>query len=294
MKRLCLFAAYDASAKIQNYVKFYIEKMSELADVYYLADCEMKDEELNKIRPHVKQAWAYRHGKYDFGSWQELIFELGWDFIFEYDEVIFCNDSCFGPLYPLKKVFSQMESKDVDFWGITQNTYQDIVHLQSYFLVFSKKVVESSVFKFFIESIKQEKDNMAVIYNYELKLTKLLEENGFQWESYINPDNYHYTISEYSTLNNKDASYYWRQSLLQGHPFLKVKLFTDFLYAPFVESLYNYQNLIKKHTKYNVELINNLLFVKNIQQLNSIQYLLKMFFRKIKEKRKVKKWQKTI
>ncbi len=40
MQRICLFADYDANQHSHNYVIYYINKLSDIADVYYMADCD--------------------------------------------------------------------------------------------------------------------------------------------------------------------------------------------------------------------------------------------------------------
>ena len=76
------------------------------------------------------------------------------------DELIFCNDSCFGPIgiNGFKDLFETMERKSSDFWGISINNFglekqvQDYVyvqnkpHVQSYFFVCTYNPVQSSVF----------------------------------------------------------------------------------------------------------------------------------------------------
>lgn len=42
MKRICLFAGYDDGGVIHDYVVFYIKKMQEISDVYYMADCSLR------------------------------------------------------------------------------------------------------------------------------------------------------------------------------------------------------------------------------------------------------------
>ena len=76
-KRICLFAGYHKKNIISDYVLYYLKHLAEFADIYYLADCDMPQIQLDKLKPYVKNAWAYRHEKYDFGSWQELIRKIG-------------------------------------------------------------------------------------------------------------------------------------------------------------------------------------------------------------------------
>ena len=121
MKRICLFAGYDSNNIIHDYVVYYLKELSTVADVYYMADNEISDDEKEKIAPYVKASYGINHKKYDFGSWQELIKIIGWEKISEYDELILANDSVFGPLYPMKKLFEKLEQdKAWEVCGITE------------------------------------------------------------------------------------------------------------------------------------------------------------------------------
>lgn len=110
MKRICLFAGFSPKQKIEEYVVYYLKKLSETADVYYCADNDLPDAETAKIAPFVKGVFSGKHSKYDFGSWAKIINALGWDFIEHYDEMILANDSCFGPIFPLQPIFDKMDA----------------------------------------------------------------------------------------------------------------------------------------------------------------------------------------
>lgn len=43
---------------------------------------------------------------------------IGWDRLTEYDELILANDSFYGPFEDIRKIFAEMESRDLDFWGL--------------------------------------------------------------------------------------------------------------------------------------------------------------------------------
>src|SRR5690606_24255813 len=88
VRRVCLFAGYDADGLVDDYVLDYVRELARFADVYYLADCDMQPGQLERLAPYVRGAWAYRHGKYDFGSYSELVARLGWDAIAGYDELL--------------------------------------------------------------------------------------------------------------------------------------------------------------------------------------------------------------
>jgi len=191
MKRLCLFAGYNKKGLVSDYVVYYVREMAKLADVYYLADCEIKQEELNKLAPYTKKALAFRHKKYDFGSWQEMIRKIGRDKLAEYDELILCNDSCFGPLYDMKPIFDRTAAdKDCDFWGLSEGVFPE-PHLQSYFMVFKKVVFTSDIFRKFINGIKTQPSNLDVIRNYRTKIFPAAYRNRVQTES---PDKHTFAL----------------------------------------------------------------------------------------------------
>ena len=137
--------------------------------------------------------------------------------------------SCYGPLYPLENVFSEMENKKCDFWGITKNRFGLIKnkekykviersHLQSYFLVFNKKVFTSKVFTDFISSIIHYENKNDIIINYEIGLSETLKNNEFQCGNYINAfyKYNHSIISFWKILIKKYKNPFLKRSILKN------------------------------------------------------------------------------
>lgn len=153
MKRICLFAGFSPKQKIEEYVVYYLKKLSETADVYYCADNDLPDAETAKIAPFVKGVFSGKHSKYDFGSWAKIINALGWDFIEHYDEMILANDSCFGPIFPLQPIFDKMDALDCDAWGLAKNKF-----LMSFFLVVKKRMFLRDDFRAFFNNLEPSTD----------------------------------------------------------------------------------------------------------------------------------------
>lgn len=244
MKRICLFAAYNKNGIIQDYVVYYLKCLSEYANIYYMADNPTSEDELMKIKPYIKESYCYHHGKYDFGSWQELIKMIGWDKLSEYDELILANDSMFGPLFPFEKYFKKMENdSEWDICGINRNYDYRTKEwfLNSYFLVFKKKAYMSDIFKNHIESVEKKDSPYDVVNAYEIPFMKKFYDKGYKVKCLIDCNDHVYMQ--------------WRKFILKGSPFLKKKIFDDDL---FVKSrAYSWKNFIIKHTEYNPELIEN-------------------------------------
>lgn len=240
-KRICLFAGYSGNNVIEDYVIYYIENLAKFSDIYYYCDSDLPKEELKKLKPYVKAAYAKRHKKYDYGSWQELVREIGKNKVQEYDELILANDSCYGPLFPLSSVFNTMEKKKVDFWGLSSSIGYH-VHLQSYFLVFNKNVISTDYLFDFLDSVKQEKSLREVCDNYEDMLTYYLSQRGFSYDSYIPLDDrvLHPYFQTWDCIKQKQF------------PLLKVKTFYGLAGN---QPMKDYKKFISENTKYDYKLI---------------------------------------
>ena len=214
--RICLFAGYDPDGLIDPVVIEYIADLALHADVYYLADCHIAPQELAKLEPLTKGAWAKRHGCYDFGSWSMLAQQLvGWDLIDRYDELILVNDSCFL-MRPLQDVLVQMDARDCDWWGLqatkgiattfaTQALPEEIdldtiksdwlecfeeqpvydFLVGSYFLVLRKPAFSNQCVRDALNGVIQETEKLHIIRKYEIGLTRLLISQGYDFDTFI-------------------------------------------------------------------------------------------------------------
>lgn len=216
---MCLFAGYCKNGIIEDYVVYYLKSLSKFCEIHFLADNNLPQQELSKIRSFVKTASAFRHQKYDFGSWQELINTLGWNYIEQFDSLIFANDSCYAPVFPFENMFKIMEHSNADFWGATVNTMVKLHHLQSYFIVFNKKIINETAFRHFMNKVKQEKTQTDIINKYEIRLTRLLKGIGYNYASFVD--------------KNLVATSFYLKLFINKSPFIKRKAFLgDFFVIP--------------------------------------------------------------
>ena len=100
MKRLAIFAGYDKYNIIDDYVLFYLKELKKISDIIYIADCEMPETELNKIKDYTIKAISEKHREYDFGSYKRgYIYAKENNILENYDYLILCNDSVYGPFF---------------------------------------------------------------------------------------------------------------------------------------------------------------------------------------------------
>jgi hypothetical protein len=224
IKKIAVFASFSADGKIADYVLYYLKGLKKVCDaIIFVTDNPLFPEEINKIKNMVIYAEVARHGEYDFGSYKRgYLYALNNHLLDNAEELIFCNDSCYGPVYPFKKMFKAMSERKLDFWGVCAND-EFQYHLQSYFLVFKKKVFNSTVFSDFILSIKKEANVSQVVIKYETRFTNILQEAGFICDSFIpfipNDEIYPYMYTHNMT--------YFPLYLMENNcPLLKVKALT--------------------------------------------------------------------
>lgn len=223
MKRAVVFAHYDKQNLVDDYVIYYLKALKEVAQEIVFVSCNNLEnpEKLDGIASHII---AQPHNEYDFGSYKRGFLYLQ-DRLQEFDELIFANDSCFGPFHPLGEIFDEMETKDCDFWGITKNNFGyrkkpnhffvKRPHIQSYFVVFKKDIFTKPFFAEFMMSVKHQEHKNLVVSNYEIGLTETICENGFKFEVYVNA---------YERINNITILK-WRQIILNHKmPFMKCSL----------------------------------------------------------------------
>jgi rhamnosyltransferase len=138
-----------------------------------------------------------------------------------------------------------MEYSDCDFWGLTVNQEQYLPHLQSYFLVFNKKIINSEIFKNFFRKVKHENCKQNIIENYEIALTPTFVDAGFKMDSFIKK-----IFERNPTLHYKSFSFLTNNDF----PFVKVSFInkkTSNKRAVFKDCLKNQTliMLVKNHLK---------------------------------------------
>lgn len=100
----------------------------------------------------------------------------------EITELLITNSSIIGPLRPLAWVFNKAAGWNCDFWGLTDNA-EIAPHLQSYFIVFRKCVIDSWEFRDFWNGVLPYRSKQQIIMSYEVGLTVWLGERGFFWRA---------------------------------------------------------------------------------------------------------------
>jgi rhamnosyltransferase len=178
MRRLVIYAHYDAQDRIRGYVLEHLQALSVLGDVHFVSNANLSEATLDLVRPHVVATYLRPNRGFDFGMWAHVL--GAFDFT-AFDEVLLTNSSIVGPFYPLQPILDRMEAEPCDFWGLTSSLLLS-PHLQSYFLVFRAQLLKSESFRRFWSSVLPYRSKDALVLAYELGLTQFLADEGFTWK----------------------------------------------------------------------------------------------------------------
>jgi len=181
MKTACVFAHFDRDGKVDEYVIYYLQELQKIVGlIQFVTTSELHDAELRKVESLGVKVIQRNNEGYDFYSYKLGIEAID---LSQFDELIVCNDSVYGPFSKLATVFSIMRSRGAKFWGMT-DSYDYQHHLQSYFLVFTRDVFDSSAFGDFWRSVRILDEKEDIIRRYEVGLSQSIAAAGFRLEAF--------------------------------------------------------------------------------------------------------------
>ena len=240
--RYAIFAGYNKNGIIEPYVITYLKGLNEVTDgIVYITDSPLNEGELKKLKGiNIIHNEHKRHNEYDWGSYKRgFNFLKNNKYLEKTDELIFANDSCYAPLSSFKPMFKAMQKKsELDFWGDLQSTKYK-THIQSYFMVFRQPVIKSKSFQNLLNSITHYHDSRYYILKYELEATKLLQNLGYKWDTYM-------PYNKLSHLDIPEKNSYPLTLIKDfNHQFLKRRTFTEKL--EILESIPDLLDYLKQH-----------------------------------------------
>ena len=190
-RRAAVFASHSSDGRISERVLFYLRGLGEVADnIVFVASNPLLPGEEGKLAGLVAEILAESHAEYDFGSYrrglriahERNLLDPGFA-----DELVLCNDSCYGPVFPFAEMFGAMRGRNCDFWGMTANEELGAKHLQSFFLVFRRKTLDDGALDRFLDGVVALPGRGGVVLRYETALTETLRGAGLRLGSFVPP-----------------------------------------------------------------------------------------------------------
>lgn len=191
--RLFVFAGYDKDEIIDDTLLHYLNNLSDFGDIVLIIDSNIGDSELSKLKPIKNLLFivAERHNEYDFGSYKRgYQYALKQKILKNYDWIYFINDSVYGPLWGLKPIFDTLESQEKDFVGIVDYSEKNVArHIQSWFFGVSQRIAMEKFFSEFMNNITKQPTKSLIILKYEVGLSQLICQHGYNIATYVSSEN---------------------------------------------------------------------------------------------------------
>lgn len=252
MKRLGIFVFYDASGIVDEYVEYLLKSMQNIIKkLVIIINGEVKDVYYNKLKKYSQDIFIRKNYGYDAGAYKDVFTQfLPREEQVQWDEVVLFNDTFYGPLYPWEGIFDYMEAENIDFWGLARHPegilegYPITQHIQSYFLVCRKSLLESEWWIKFWQSLSHPVDITDAILSFEVNFSEYFSRAGFKSKALTDEWEVEYT-------GNPSLRYYFELIKYIKFPVIKRKVFSliNFMQNKLVI------NYIRCNTNYNVNMI---------------------------------------
>ncbi|HEM3612884.1 TPA: alpha-L-Rha alpha-1,3-L-rhamnosyltransferase [Streptococcus suis] len=225
MKRLLLYVHFNKFNRLSTHVEYQLSQMRPLfSKIIFISNSDLVENDEATLRNQRLVDGIIRRENvgFDFAAWRDGMSYVGFEELKHFDSVTLMNDTCFGPLWDMREIYDRFEQNpEVDFWGMTnfRANKQFKEHIQSYYLSFSQRVVQSKAFQDFWINVQNFTDVQDVIDNYETQVTTNLIDAGYRYQTVFN------TVDADTTgMLHPDFSYYNPTAILKNKvPFIKVK-----------------------------------------------------------------------
>lgn len=267
MTRLLLFSVNSDIYGESRYVIYLLNELAKYVDKVIICVSQNIDDKL-----YIKlQEYSEIIIKYDnyidvnrwCSAWRTYVY--GHKILEDIDEILFANDSVYGPIYSLDEVFNFFENRQVDFWGMSVHGKMKFADrceeiprfIQTYFWAVRKNMFLSEYFDAFMKIDVLYNDYDTASRKFEFVFTNRFENLGYKWETYIDTAKFENRNSEHFIsfilfdLYNMVVDY--------RYPFIPKAIFD--IPVPTIQAynmgddLYRTIEYVKKYTNYNIDLI---------------------------------------
>ncbi len=192
--RIAIYVVYDKDGIVDDYILFFLKELKKnVSRLVVTVNGTLSSYGREKLSKIADDIFVRKNIGFDVGAWKETMIEfLGWDVLYSYDELALINDTFYGPIYPLNDVFTEMEEKHVDFWGLSSHAESSAhwdgcpydnqpEHIQSYFTVIGKILLCSREFRMYWEKQPFFEKGTDAIAQHEVVFTKYFHDMGYTW-----------------------------------------------------------------------------------------------------------------
>lgn len=227
MSKILLYVHYNKNSDLHAHVLYQIKNLRNIYNrVVFVSNSPLSTLHKKALSSHVDEIFERANVGFDFYAWKEAIDRVGYESLSSCSSVTLMNDTCFGPLFDLERFYERMNLDSCDFWGmLNHRAVEEVIpeleanileHVQSFFLVFKSSVSQSPSWRSFWQDMECETNVFKAIAKYEIKLTQILRDAGFEYRVLLDTINLELSREELSYV---PADYCISECL----PLLKIK-----------------------------------------------------------------------
>lgn len=197
VKRLGIYCFYDPRGEAASYIPVFLDDLTQhLQSLIVIVNGKLSTEARKLFERYTHNIIVRPNKGLDVAAYRQALLTVGWEQLARFDEVLCLNDTVMGPVYPFSEMFSEMDTRDVDFWGITtyehDESEKEIIptHLQAYWHAYRRNLIESEAFQKYWEELPPLNDYAEVTHQHEIPFTQHFSELGFKWSSYVDGRKY--------------------------------------------------------------------------------------------------------
>jgi lipopolysaccharide biosynthesis protein len=197
MRRICVFSFHDAHGIVDDYIVFLLRELGRFVEkVIFLSSGPLSADSKTSLDGSVDEVIELPGAGVDLLAYREGLERIAFDREGLYDEVLLVDHSCYGPVYPFSELFTDMDGRSCDFWGITAHlevppdpltgTKRLPYHLNANFIAVRRNMLQSKAFKQYWDAIR---DGTAAPSHATL-FTEHFTRLGFVCDTYLDCSRY--------------------------------------------------------------------------------------------------------
>jgi len=272
IKRIAIYVVHDKDGIIDDYIPFYLSELRPcVTHLVVVCNGLLTDEGRYKLSNYADDIFVRPNIGFDCGAVKDVLFNfVGWDKIYEYDELLIANDTIYGPFCSFISIFNEMDKRKCDVWGLSLQTEgikmkrinreSEIMpsHIQAFFINIKHNLLHSSSFYDFWHKIDPWDYNYNdVVVLYEVAFSVRFRSEGYVLDAYFDTADYFSNV----TGDFFPPVFYDPLELLitYNFPFLKTKVLKQKNTKMFLKDYsHTYSSILKyidDNTNYDVDLI---------------------------------------
>lgn len=201
-RKLGIYFFFDEKGIARDFTVEFVKGLKNVCtEVCIVVNGKLTDESYAKFKTVVDNVWIRKNIGFDVWAYKEMIAHLGWEYVRSFNELVLCNFTCYGPVYPFNEMFDKMEKKECDFWGAVKHPEQPVYllpnkkgyiheHLMSYFIVVRERMLKSEDFKLYWECVPEINTKRESTAYHETVFTKHFEDLGYKSDAYVDLERY--------------------------------------------------------------------------------------------------------